>query len=44
MIETRAKTHSVVTYQIPEFIRDESPLFGEFLEQYYKSQEYQGAH
>ena len=42
MIETRAKTHSVVTYQIPEFIRDESPLFGEFLEQYYKSQEYQG--
>ena len=30
MIETRAKTHSVVTYQIPEFIRDESPRSGTF--------------
>ena len=42
MIETRAKTYSVVTQQIPEQIRSESPLFGEFLEQYYKSQEFQG--
>ena len=37
MIETRAKTYSVVSSQIPENIRDESPLFGEFLELYYKS-------
>ena len=42
MIETRAKTYSVVSNQIPEQIRSESPLFGEFLEQYYKSQEFQG--
>ena len=42
MIETRAKTYSVVSSQIPESIREESPLFGEFLEQYYKSQEFQG--
>ena len=43
MIETRAKTYSVVSNQIPEQIRSESPLFGEFLQQYYKSQEAQGA-
>ena len=43
MIETRAKTYSVVSNQIPEMIQQESPLFGEFLEQYYKSQESQGA-
>ena len=42
MIETRAKTHSVVASQIPEYVQSESPLFGEFLEQYYKSQEFQG--
>jgi len=42
MIETRAKTSAVVSQQIPEQIRSESPLFGEFLEQYYKSQEFQG--
>tara|TARA_Y100001963_G_scaffold29583_1_gene40243 strand:- start:6944 stop:9115 length:2172 start_codon:yes stop_codon:yes gene_type:complete len=42
MIETRAKTYSVVSNQIPEMIQTESPLFGEFLEQYYKSQEFQG--
>ena len=42
MIETRAKTYSVVSQQIPEQIRSESPLFGDFLEQYYKSQEFQG--
>ncbi len=42
MIETRAKIHSVVSSQIPEFIRTDAPLFGEFLQQYYKSQEYQG--
>ena len=42
MIETRAKIHSVVATQIPEYTQSESPLFGEFLEQYYKSQEFQG--
>ena len=42
MIETRAKIHSVVSNQIPEFVQNDAPLFGEFLEQYYKSQEFQG--
>lgn len=45
MIETsltRVKIHEVVQSQIPESIDSESPLFGEFMKQYYLSQEYQG--
>ena len=46
MIETslsRVKIHEVVQSQIPEFIDAENPRFGEFLKQYYISQEHQGA-
>ena len=39
---TKVKINEVVQSQIPEFIDDENPLFGEFLKQYYISQEYQG--
>jgi len=47
MIETgivsKVKVQDVISNQLPEFIRDESPLTDEFLKQYYISQEYQGA-
>ncbi len=48
MIETysplsnRVKTYQVVSDQAPEFAINENPLFENFLEQYYISQEYQG--
>lgn len=45
MIETslsRVKIHEVVQSQIPASIDAENPDFGEFLKQYYISQEYQG--
>jgi len=37
----RIKIQNIVENQIPEFLNEESPLFSEFLEQYYISQEYQ---
>jgi len=37
----RVKIQSIVESQIPEFLNDDSPLFREFLEQYYISQEHQ---
>lgn len=37
----RVKIQSFIESQIPEFLNSESPLFKEFLEQYYISQEYQ---
>ena len=37
----RVKIQSFVESQIPEFLNSESPLFKEFLEQYYISQEHQ---
>lgn len=45
MIETsltKVKINEIVQSQIPEYIDVENPLFGEFLQQYYYSQEYQG--
>jgi hypothetical protein len=42
MSEIRVKIQNIIENQIPDFIRDESPLFAEFLKQYYISQEYQG--
>ena len=45
MIETslsRVKINEVIQSQIPEYIDFENPLFGEFLKQYYYSQEFQG--
>ena len=42
MIETRVQTKTVVGDQIPANIKLESPLFAEFLETYYTSQEIEG--
>ena len=41
MIETRVQTKTVVGDQVP-FVRSESPLFVDFLETYYASQEFEG--
>lgn len=41
MSEVNVKIQSLIESQIPEFINSESPLFREFLEQYYISQEYE---
>ena len=37
----RVKVSHVIESQIPEFLTQESPLFGAFLNQYYESQEHQ---
>lgn len=45
MIETslsKVKINEIIQGQIPEYIDVENPYFGEFLKQYYYSQEYQG--
>jgi len=45
MIETsitKVKIHEIVQGQIPEYISFDNPNFGEFVEQYYLSQEFQG--
>jgi len=45
MIETslsKVKINEIIQRQIPEYIDVENPYFGEFLKQYYYSQEYQG--
>ena len=39
----RVKFQDIVASQLPTFIRDDFPLLSEFLEQYYVSQETQGA-
>ena len=39
---TKVKINEVVQSQLPEVIDAENPRFGEFLKQYYISQEYQG--
>ncbi len=39
---TKVKINEVVQSQIPESIDNENPLFGEFMKQYYISQEFQG--
>ena len=39
----RVKISSVVKNQLPDFIRGDFPLAGEFLEQYYTSIENQGS-
>jgi hypothetical protein len=36
----RVKIQNLIESQIPEFLNEESPLFQEFLSQYYTSQEY----
>ena len=42
-IISKVKIQDILSNQLPEFIRDESPLTVDFLKQYYTSQEYQGA-
>ena len=42
MIETRVQLKSIVENQLPEYVKLESPLFGDFLKTYYASQEYSG--
>ena len=39
----RVKFQDIVASQLPSFVRDDFPLLSEFLEQYYVSQETQGA-
>lgn len=39
----RVKFQDTVASQLPSFIREDFPLLSEFLEQYYVSQETQGA-
>ena len=41
-IVSKVKIQDILSNQLPEFIRDESPLTVDFLKQYYASQEYQG--
>ena len=39
----RVKFQDVVESQLPRYVREDFPLLGEFLEQYYVSQEFKGA-
>ncbi len=39
---TKVKIHEIIQSQVPQYVDDENPLFGEFLKQYYISQEFQG--
>jgi len=39
---TKVKVHEIIQSQIPEVIDNENPRFGEFMKQYYISQEFQG--
>lgn len=43
MVRNRVKIQSVVESQLPEFVKEEYPLLTNFLQQYYKSQEYVGS-
>ena len=36
----RVQIQDIIEYQLPAFVRDDFPLVGEFLKQYYISQEY----
>jgi len=42
MTEKRVQFNQIVKNQLPSYVREEFPLIGEFLSQYYKGQEYQG--
>ena len=43
MTDTRVKLSTIVQNQLPEYVRSDYPLVAEFLKEYYRSQEYQGA-
>ena len=40
MTETRIKFSNIVKNQLPTYVENEFPLIGEFLKEYYNSQEY----
>ena len=43
MTQSRVPLKTIVKNQLPFYVRSEFPLIGEFLSQYYQSQEFQGA-
>ena len=43
MTQYRVQINDIVERHLPLYVREEFPLVSEFLKQYYKSQEYQGA-
>lgn len=43
MNKTRVKISQIVENQLPSFVRDDFPLATQFLEEYYKAQEFPGA-
>ena len=42
MSQHRVQVNKVVKDQLPDYVREENPLVGEFLSAYYQGQEYQG--
>ena len=42
MSEKRVKLNQIVKNQVPSYVREDFPLVGEFLSQYYVGQEYKG--
>ena len=42
MTDKRVQINKVVKDQLPGYVKDDSPLVGEFLSAYYQGQEYQG--
>ena len=42
MTEKRVQLSQVVKSQLPSYVKEDFPLIGEFLSQYYSGQEYQG--
>ena len=42
MTDKRVQINKVVKEQLPAYVKDDSPLVGEFLSAYYQGQEYQG--
>jgi len=43
MTQSRVPFNIIVKNQLPQFVETEFPLIGDFLEIYYRSQEFQGA-
>ena len=42
MAQHRVQLNQIVKDQLPTYVKDESPLVGDFLSAYYQGQEYQG--
>ena len=42
MSETRVQFNTIVSNQLPAYVREDYPLISELLKQYYLGQEYQG--